>query len=64
MLPDFIGTRFALAIAISYWRAAKHPSNAQYIMRNQAAAWIGLQRLNEVPREEAVDWFQNKLGTW
>jgi len=62
LLPDFIGARFALAIAISYWRAAKHPSNAPYIMRNQAAAWFGLKRLNEVPREEAIDWLQNKLG--
>jgi len=62
LLPDFIGARFALAIAISYWRAAKHPSNAPYIMRNQAVAWFGLKRLNEVPREEAIDWLQNKLG--
>jgi len=62
LLPDLIGARFALAIAISYWRAAKHPNNAPYIMRNQIAAWFGLRRLNEVPRQEAGQWLQDKLG--
>lgn len=61
ILPDLIATRFALAIAISYWRAAKHPDNADYIMRNQAAAWLGLQRLNETPRDEAITWLRRRI---
>lgn len=63
ILPDFIGARFALAIAISFWRAARHPDNASYIMRNQNAAWSGLQRLNEISRDEAVDWLHKRIGT-
>ncbi len=63
ILPDFIGARFALAIAISFWRAARHPDNASYIMRNQNAAWSGLQRLNEISRIEAIDWLHKRIGT-
>jgi Ser/Thr protein kinase RdoA (MazF antagonist) len=63
ILPDFIGARFALAIAISFWRAARHPDNADYIMRNQKAAWSGLQRLNEISRDEAVEWLHKRIGT-
>jgi hydroxylysine kinase len=63
ILPDFIGARFALAIAISFWRAARHPDNAAYIMRNQNAAWSGLQRLNEISRDEAIDWLHKRIGT-
>lgn len=63
ILPDFIGARFALAIAISFWRAARHPDNAAYIMRNQNAAWSGLQRLNEISRDEAVEWLHKRIGT-
>lgn len=63
ILPDYIGARFALAIAISFWRAARHPDNADYIMRNQKAAWSGLQRLNEISRDEAIDWLHKRIGT-
>jgi Ser/Thr protein kinase RdoA (MazF antagonist) len=63
ILPDFIGARFALAIAISFWRAARHPDNAAYIMRNQNAAWSGLQRLNEISRDGAIDWLHKRIGT-
>jgi Ser/Thr protein kinase RdoA (MazF antagonist) len=57
-LPDLIGTRLAMTMAISSLRAQRHPDNAAYILRNQAPAWAALQRLHAVPREDAVQWFR------
>jgi hydroxylysine kinase len=62
LLPDMIGARHALSLAISSWRAARHPGNADYILRNQQAAWTGLQRLQEISRENAITWLRNELG--
>jgi len=61
ILPDLIAARFAMAIVISYWRAGNHPENADYIMRNQAASWFGLQRLNEISRDEAITWLRRRI---
>ena len=30
-------------------------------LRNQAAAWLGLQRLNETPRDEAITWLRRRI---
>lgn len=62
LLPDMIGARHALSVAISSWRAARHPDNADYIRRNQAAAWTGLQRLQEISRDDAIIWLRDQLG--
>jgi Ser/Thr protein kinase RdoA (MazF antagonist) len=53
VLPEMIATRLVLTIAISSWRASRHPDNAAYIMRNQPNAWAGLQRFDELGRAEA-----------
>ncbi|MFT3953026.1 MAG: phosphotransferase [Piscinibacter sp.] len=53
VLPGLIATRMALTIAISSWRAARHPDNAAYILRNQKAAWSGLERLERLEPAEA-----------
>ncbi|MEJ1978063.1 MAG: phosphotransferase [Acetobacteraceae bacterium] len=54
VLPDLIAARLALTITISSWRASRHPDNADYIMRNQKAAWTGLERFEEQTRDAAV----------
>jgi Ser/Thr protein kinase RdoA (MazF antagonist) len=62
ILPDLIATRMALTIAISSWRAKRHPANADYIMRNQASTWIGLERLQAIPPDEARAYLHARLG--
>ena len=59
VLPDLIAARLALTITISSWRAARHPDNAAYIMRNQKAAWAGLKRLQEQTRDAATAFIQH-----
>ncbi|MCK8784827.1 phosphotransferase [Roseomonas sp. NAR14] len=54
VLADLTAARLVLTIAISSWRAARHPGNAAYILRNQGRAWEGLRRLDAIPREAAV----------
>lgn len=55
VLADLISARLMLTIAISSWRASKHPDNAAYILRNQPRAWAGLARLDALGRDEATD---------
>ncbi|MBN8941264.1 MAG: phosphotransferase [Rhizobiales bacterium] len=62
VLPELVATRLALTIAISSWRAARHPDNADYILRNQAAAWTGLARLDELAREDAIVWLGAEIS--
>ncbi|MEH2482075.1 hydroxylysine kinase [Nitrobacteraceae bacterium AZCC 2146] len=62
LLPEMIAARLALTIAVSSWRAARHPDNAEYILRNQGAAWTGLQRLQEISRGDAIVWLQDHIG--
>ena len=61
LLPDMIAARLALTIAVSSWRAARHPDNADYILRNQATAWNGLQRLQEISRDNAIVWLRGQI---
>ena len=53
ILPDLLAARLSLNIAVSSWRAARHPDNAPYILRNQARAWSGLTSLDAMSRDEA-----------
>jgi hydroxylysine kinase len=61
LLPDMIAARLALTIAVSSWRAARHPDNADYILRNQTTAWNGLQRLQDVPRGDGILWLRGQI---
>jgi Ser/Thr protein kinase RdoA (MazF antagonist) len=45
LLPGLIAGRLAMTLAITNWRAALHPDNAAYILRNAGVAWTGLERL-------------------
>ncbi len=62
VLPDLITARLALTTTISAWRAARHPDNAAYIMRNQKAAWAGLERLQDLTRDAAVAFIRHHCG--
>ncbi|MBF9233311.1 phosphotransferase [Microvirga alba] len=53
LLFDLIATRLVLIVAISGWRASTHPENRDYILRNNPAAWSGLERLAGLSRQEA-----------
>lgn len=59
VLFDLIAARMVVSVAISGWRAARHPENRDYILRNNRLAWIGLQRFDEISREQAQDCFHN-----
>ena len=45
LLPDLVAARHALTIGITNWRAAEHPGNRDYILRNAERAFTGLARL-------------------
>lgn len=63
VLADLVATRMALTVAISSWRAVRHPDNAAYILRNQPAAWRGLERLQNLSRAEAQDYLAAALSS-
>lgn len=62
LLPVMLATRLAMTISISSWRARRHPDNAAYIQRNQAAAWSGLERLRHLAPGEAASWLAQQLS--
>jgi hydroxylysine kinase len=41
-LLDLVRARLAMVVAISGWRAARQPGNAEYLMRNNAVSWSRL----------------------
>ena len=48
LLPVLIRARLAMSIIIAEWRSAHFPDNRDYIMRNHAAAWRGLQNISDL----------------
>jgi Ser/Thr protein kinase RdoA (MazF antagonist) len=61
ILPDLIATRLSLSIAITSWRAARHPGNAPYILRNAPTVWSSLERLAGLNREAAICWLRDRI---
>lgn len=55
LLPDLMAARLALAVAVSSWRAAAHPDNAPYILKNRPIAVAGLARLAALAEGEGAD---------
>jgi len=55
LLPDLMAARLALAVAVSSFRAAAHPDNAPYILKNRPIAVSGLARLAALAEGEAAD---------
>jgi Ser/Thr protein kinase RdoA (MazF antagonist) len=44
LLADLVRTRLAMTVAISEWRARRHPDNAGYLLRFHAPALAALER--------------------
>ncbi|MBI1215496.1 MAG: phosphotransferase [Alphaproteobacteria bacterium] len=53
ILFDLIAARLVMTVAITGWRAALHPENATYILRNNPLSWEGLERFDKLGRQEA-----------
>lgn len=53
VLFDLIVTRLAMTVLITGWRAARYPENRDYILRNNAPAWAGLEKLAGLSRADA-----------
>lgn len=47
-MPDLIALRMLATIVIASWRAARHPGNGAYILRNVPTQRAGLDRLEAV----------------
>ena len=59
LLPDLMAARLALAVAVSSFRAAAHPDNAPYILKNRPIAVAGLARLAALAEGEGADMLKN-----
>lgn len=53
ILTDLIVSRMAMSTLISTWRAALHPANSDYILRNVSSAWAGLEAI--VPGDRRLE---------
>jgi Ser/Thr protein kinase RdoA (MazF antagonist) len=53
VLTDLIVSRMAMSTLISTWRAALHPENSEYILRNVPSAWAGLEAI--VPGDRRLE---------
>jgi hydroxylysine kinase len=53
ILFDLMTTRLVMTVAITNWRAGRHPENSAYILRNAPTAWRALERCATLPRERA-----------
>ena len=53
ILTDLIVSRMAMSTLISTWRAALHPDNSAYILRNVPSAWAGLEAI--VPGDRRLE---------
>lgn len=53
LLPDLIATRFLVTVLVTGWRAERYPENRDYILKNNALAWDGLDRLSHISSETA-----------
>lgn len=45
ILVDLIVARLTMTVLITGWRAAEHPHNRDYILRNASSAWTNLETL-------------------
>ena len=53
LLFDLMKMRLVTVVAISGWRAAQHPHNRDYILRNNALSWARLVRCSGLRRTQA-----------
>ena len=62
LLYDLIAMRLVMTVLITNWRAALHPHNREYILRNAPLSWRGLQRFAALPREQAQHYLRHVCG--
>ncbi|MBS0470434.1 MAG: phosphotransferase [Proteobacteria bacterium] len=62
LLYDLIATRLAMTVLITEWRAARHPENRAYILKNHPAAVRGLIALRGIARTDAQARFRRASG--
>jgi Ser/Thr protein kinase RdoA (MazF antagonist) len=55
LLLEMIRARLTMVVAISGWRAARHPDNAAYLLRNNAISWARLQAVQAYSTAQAHD---------
>lgn len=55
VLLDLVRARLTMVVAISGWRAARHPDNAPYLMRNNAVSWARLCACADLVPEQVQD---------
>jgi hydroxylysine kinase len=53
IVADLVAARLMITVLITQWRASRYPENRTYIMRNNALAWDGLERLGQLSRDQA-----------
>jgi Ser/Thr protein kinase RdoA (MazF antagonist) len=58
LLPDLMATRLLATVLITGWRAERYPENRDYILKNNALAWDGLDRLAHITPEIAQRWLR------
>jgi Ser/Thr protein kinase RdoA (MazF antagonist) len=61
LLPDVMAGRLALSVAITSWRAPRHPDNAPYILRSSEIAWAGLAQLDAIGPDLAGRWLLERV---
>ncbi len=54
LLRELIVARLVTSIAITEWRAARYPQNADYILRNNGPARTGMKRFATLAREDVT----------
>ena len=59
---DLMTARLLMVVAISGWRAARHPDNAAYLLRNNPVSWARLAACERVGNEAATSALRRACG--
>jgi len=62
LLFTLITARLVMVVAISGWRAARHPDNAAYLLRNNPLSWARLAACERIGNEAATDALRHACG--
>jgi hydroxylysine kinase len=62
VLFTLITARLVMVVAISGWRAARHPDNAAYLLRNNPLSWARLQACDLIGNDAASAAFRRACG--
>lgn len=55
LLPELLRARLTMVVAISGWRAARQPHNADYLLRNNALSWGRLAACERIGSARMAD---------